>query len=496
MRKFFLINIAMLIVSIPTFAGDYLTNTNQHATYLRMVARGASIDVDGVYYNPAGLAFLPNDGVQLSLTVQSAFQTRDIAASSSLWTMDDNNSTRNYEGKASAPVIPSIHGVWKTGKWAVSGFFGITGGGGKASFDSGLPMFDAGAIGLVAKSSKELSKGLFTITPDMYDITSSMEGRQYIFGAQLGLSRQVTDQIAVYLGARMNYFSGGYAGSLNMKMNPEAATPKLTGIFEKIILEQMGGGSNLTPEQLQLVKQQAAEKAMGAVQQVDGVMQQKGIELDCDQTGWGLTPIIGVDVKLGKLNLAAKYEFKTNMNIENNTKKNSDPDGTLKDFKHGVNTPSDIPSFLSVAAGYEFLPCLRASVEYHFFDDKNAGMAGSKEKALTHGTHEYLAGIEWDIDKFLTVSGGFQKTDYGLSDDFQGDTSFSCDSYSLGFGARLNLTKHLAVDVAYFWTKYSDYTKVEPRGDMLTQMGLPTAGDQDVYSRSNKVFGVSAIYKF
>ncbi len=122
MRKFFLINIAMLIVSIPTFAGDYLTNTNQHATYLRMVARGASIDVDGVYYNPAGLAFLPNDGVQLSLTVQSAFQTRDIAASSSLWTMDGNNSTRNYEGKASAPVIPSIYGVWKTGKWAVSGF--------------------------------------------------------------------------------------------------------------------------------------------------------------------------------------------------------------------------------------------------------------------------------------------------------------------------------------------------------------------------------------
>ena len=496
MRKFFLINIAMLIVSIPTFAGDYLTNTNQHATYLRMVARGASIDVDGVYYNPAGLAFLPNDGVQLSLTVQSAFQTRDIAASSSLWTMDDNNSTRNYEGKASAPVIPSIHGVWKTGKWAVSGFFGITGGGGKASFDSGLPMFDAGAIDQVVQTSKVLSKGAFTITPDMYEINSAMEGRQYIFGAQLGLSRQITDNIAVYLGARMNYFTGGYTGGLKMKMTPQTATPKLTGIFKKIILSQMGGGSGLTPEQMQVVEQQAAKKAVETVTQVDNIMKETKTELDCDQTGWGLTPIIGVDVKLGKLNLAAKYEFKANMNIENSTKKNSDPDGTLKDFKHGVNTPSDIPSFLSVAAGYEFLPCLRASVEYHFFDDKNAGMAGSKEKDLTHGTHEYLAGIEWDIDKFLTVSGGFQKTDYGLSDDFQGDTSFSCDSYSLGFGARLNLTKHLAVDVAYFWTKYSDYTKVEPRGDMLTQMGLPTAGDQDVYSRSNKVFGVSAIYKF
>ena len=59
MRKISLIGLAMLIVSIPTFAGDYLTNTNQNAAFLRMIARGASIDVDGVYSNPAGLAFLP-----------------------------------------------------------------------------------------------------------------------------------------------------------------------------------------------------------------------------------------------------------------------------------------------------------------------------------------------------------------------------------------------------------------------------------------------------
>ena len=63
MRKISLIGLAMLIVSIPTFAGDYLTNTNQNAAFLRMIARGASIDVDGVYSNPAGLAFLPKDGL-------------------------------------------------------------------------------------------------------------------------------------------------------------------------------------------------------------------------------------------------------------------------------------------------------------------------------------------------------------------------------------------------------------------------------------------------
>lgn len=107
MRKNFLIGFVMLIVSIPTFAGDYLTNTNQNAAFLRMIARGASIDIDGVYSNPAGLAFLPQNGLQVALTIQSAYQTRDIAATSPLWTMDGQTSVRNYEGKASAPVIPS-----------------------------------------------------------------------------------------------------------------------------------------------------------------------------------------------------------------------------------------------------------------------------------------------------------------------------------------------------------------------------------------------------
>lgn len=480
MRKISLIGLVMLIVSIPTFAGDYLTNTNQHATYLRMVARGASIDVDGVYYNPAGLAFLPKDGVQLSLTVQSAFQKRMIDATSSLWTMDGKNSTRNYEGKASAPVIPSFHGVWKTGKWAVSGAFSITGGGGKASFDRGLPMFDAGAIGMVTKESMGLLK------PSMYNINSAMEGRQYIFGAQLGLSRKINDHIAVYVGARMNYFTGGYKGFLNISLKDGVADKLVQGMIGQLVQ----GGMPLEQDQ-QVVSQKAGEM----MKKLDD----SKIDLDCDQTGWGLTPILGVDVKFGKLNLAAKYEFKANMNIENDTRTLNYPQGAepfMAPFKDGVNTPSDIPAFFSVAAGYEFLPCLRASVEYHFFDDKHAGMAGGKENYLKHGTHEYLAGVEWDIDKFMTVSGGFQKTNYGLSDEFQGDTSFSCDSYSLGFGARLNLTKALSVDVAYFWSKYSDYTKEQPRKDMLASMKLPVDGDQDVYSRTNKVFGVSVNYKF
>ena len=60
-------------------------------------------------------------------------------------------------------------------------------------------------------------------------------------------------------------------------------------------------------------------------------------------------------------------------------------------YKHGVNTPNDLPSVLYVAAGYEILPKkLRAAIEYHFYDDKHAHMANEKQNYLSHMFNKYL----------------------------------------------------------------------------------------------------------
>lgn len=443
MRKISLISFMMLIVSTSTFAGGLLTNTNQHAAFLRMLSRGATTEIDGALSNPAGLAFLPNDGFHMSLSIQSAFQTRNIDAS-----CEGLGLNKYYEGKASAPVIPSLFAAYKMGDWTLSGFFGITGGGGKASFDDGLPMFDAMVIG---------GLGAQKIPSNAYSLKSYMDGKQYIYSVQLGLTYKATDWLSVFAGGRMNYFTGGYQGALKASAAVDLPSP--------------AGGA--IPVGTELI----------------------GIDLDCDQTGWGFTPVIGLDAKWGKLNIGAKYEFMTSLNIENSTKENSlrmigAAESELADYKHGVNTPNDIPSMLSIAASYEFLPVLRASVEYHFFDDKSAGMANGKQKFLTKGTNEYLAGIEWDVTKHLTLSCGGQITDYGLSDDYQTDTSFSCDSYTLGFGAKLNLTARAALNVGYMWTTYDDYTK---KSQNYNNTGL---SGTNVYSRTNKVFGASINYRF
>ncbi|MBR6490534.1 MAG: hypothetical protein IKT03_08385, partial [Muribaculaceae bacterium] len=79
MKKKMLV-LAAAVVSLCAQAGGLLHNTNQHIAFQRMMARGASHEIDAVYTNPAGIAFMDHDGWSLSLNIQSAYQTRNVDA--------------------------------------------------------------------------------------------------------------------------------------------------------------------------------------------------------------------------------------------------------------------------------------------------------------------------------------------------------------------------------------------------------------------------------
>lgn len=480
-KKTLAIAILTLCSTSFAFAGGILTNTNQSAHFARMLARDASVQIDAAYTNPAGLVKL-EDGFHFSFTNQSAFQTRTITTTFAPFAGYGGNATKEFKGTASAPIIPSIQAAYKKGKWVLSGNIAVTGGGGKATFNNGLPSFESqiavlpGVVNQLGAVVGQVMPGA-TLTSDQYSVNSYMKGSSFIYGAQLGGSYEINKMFSVYAGFRLNIVNNGYEGNLtDITINPTSNIPAL------------GSGAMVSATQyFSALSQNAAIPAAYQATLAGLAATTADKYLDCSQSGWGVAPILGLNFSYLGLNVGMKYEFKTSLNVENNTK--VDDTGLFAD---GVNTPHDIPALFTVGASYQITPKLLASVGYHHFFDSDAKMANDKQKYINGGTNEYLFGAEYQIDRMFLISAGGQITRYGVTDDYQQDLSFSCNSYSIGFGGAVNVAKNVKINVGYFWTTYSDWTKNKE----TYLSSAPDISGKDVFSRTNKVFAAGVDFSF
>lgn len=459
-------------------AGGYLTNTNQHVAFLRNPARNASTEIDALYSNPAGLAFL-KEGWHFSLNSQSAFQTRTIESSFAPFTANADGKSvgnaRTFKATATAPVIPSLFGAYKKDKWTLGVHFAVGGGGGKAEFADGMPSFEAPISAIPVGLSRA------GITASQYQYETYMKGRQYIFGLNFVAAYRASKNLSFSLGYRINYANTHYEGyARNIQAN-------INGTMQSVSSFMTGYAAQLNTQAqaLQAAGQTAQAQQLSAIAARVGAYSTLTTdkELNVSQTGWGFTPIIGVNYKLGDLHLAARYEFRTPLEFTNKTEVNTTGQ---ERFNEGVNTPNDLPALLSLGASYAITKSVRLSAGYHHYYDRQARMADDKQSTLSHGTHEVLAGLEVDLNDKLTLSAGGQVTNYGLSPAFQSDLSFSCDSYSVGLGGAYKLSDKLKLNVAYFFTNYDKYTK---SSETYTSLAPNVAGT-DVYARTNHVFGV------
>ena len=510
MKKIFAISLFSLAFTAwqPAQAGGILTNTNQNLAFNRMMARDGAIGIDGVYSNPAGVAFL-TDGWHLSLNWQYAHQTRTIWTTNPDFIFGMNNNSqevKKYKGTADAPIIPSVQAAYNKGKWSLQGAIAVTGGGGKCTFEDGIGSFES-AVGAIADMLKPLGA-------TGYGLDGFMRGKQYYFGFTLGAAYKLTDNLSVYGGARLLYGTASYKARLNDIMVNTANGAVPFGSFLDAANNTIAGGiaqyadgiAQLeagiaqyaaagvpAPEELtaQLAAAQAAKAQLEGTQGKLASLEtyREGVNLMSDQSGIGIAPVIGIDYKLGDFNFAAKYEFKTRMRMKNSsTVKEAHAIAAVNKFRDGSSVPEDQPALLTVGAQWSVLPNVRVGAGYHLFFDKSAHWYNHEEKKLDGNTWEYNAGVEWDATKKLQVSGGFQKTNYGLSDEYMNDMSFVVSSYTYGFGIGYKITDKVKVNVAYFQTNYDTYKQdVAP---VVTNHS--THND---YTRTNKVVGVGVEIK-
>ena len=526
MKKLKLVSLAIAMASAaPSFAGGLLTNTNQHVAFNRMMSREASIGIDGVYYNPAGVVFM-GEGKHLAINWQLAYQTRSIENDYALFTHNVNNSItpRTFKGEAFAPVIPSFQYAYNKGRWSLQASFALTGGGGKCTFDNGLGSFEKivaetamAACGLAGAVDKVAAKygvpAVFTSDKNFgkegkYSYNSYMHGRQYYYGLSLGAAYKFSDNFSAFAGVRGVYASTNYYG----------------------YVEDIKVGNMPLYKVLDPTKETAAN-----------------IELSCDQSGVGFTPIIGVDFKTGKWNFAAKYELKTRIRLKNKSVNQVPSIGNLPDnlrnayiaggvpeaaanaiignpdikgamgqlktefdtklekaigeYEDGKKIAGDMPAYLALGVGYSPVNTVRVNVGFHWFDDKHATSYNNRQEKLKRGTLEYNAGVEVDVNKKITLSTGWQNTNYGLPDEnldtptskrYMDDKSFVVSSNSAAIGGVYHINKKMDLNVAYFHTFYQ-HKKTSENVQLTAQKNFSYNSD---YTRNNNVFAVGLDINF
>jgi len=516
-KKIMTTGIACFLGLSSLLAGGLLTNTNQSAHFLRNPARGASMEIDAVYTNPAGLAFLSHDGFQFTLNNQSAFQTRTITTTFAPFAMNGGNATKEFKGEASAFVIPSLYAAFKTGDWVISGGVGVVGGGGSLTFANGLPSFEsqiALPIGMLSQAA-----GI----PTTYSLNSSLTGSTMTLGLQLGVTYKISENFSAYAGGRVNFVNNSYEGYLR-DVNLSAGS-QMTAFFTGAAANARGVAASLQPaidggmggqpmsalglpaeqmaqmaaalgmpvENFAIVPIQVAQTAfVSAATQADGavagIAQLSGtnLELDTKQTGFGITPIIGLNFNWEKLNIGVKYEFRSKIDVTNATKVNTTG---VADFDDGVVTPHDIPAFFAIGAQYEIVPCFTVSAGYHHFFDSKARMGGDRQKLIDGGINEFLIGAEWRINSRFLVSTGTQVTRTAVTDAYQTDLSHSLNSASVGIGGAFNVTEKIRINAAYFITIFEDWTVNMPQEGITPAMS-------NTFARTSNVVGIGVDFRF
>lgn len=471
MKRMNVLVIGMLISSQFLFAGGLVTNTNGSAAWVRTLSRNATLGVDAVYFNPAGLTQMSN-GLHLSLSNQTILQTRTISSNYSYL----SPSPKTYEAELMAPFFPSIYAAYNLDKWSFSAGFNIIGGGGSADYPTGLPSFE-----IPIASVPESFAGLLGIDGiDGYNLNSSFKGSSTYMGYQVGASYAINDMISVAIGGRMVTAKNTYEGALgdityNAPMfgtDPVTAGNYLRGIAST--LDPLDPRVPLLLGTADLLDVETADRQLNAIQK-----------------GTGFTPIIGVNIHVSDmLNIAAKYEHHTKIELTNDTEVDD-----VDMFPDGEKVRADLPGMFGLGVEVSPINKLTATAGFNYYLDKSAfygdvneaGEQINNETSIDENGYSYMFSLEYRLLKILGISAGYSGGNNGVNDNYQSDFGQGLKSQTVGGGVFVDVGKMVTINAGVAFVMYDDYSKTQS----YTPTGFPQAVPfADTYAKSTTIFAI------
>lgn len=331
-------------------------NKNQSIEFVQDLNRNASTRADAAFHNPAGLAFLPGDGLHLNLGNQIVWQDPSITESTPLLEAYGEHS---YDGKVRIWALPSFDVVWRKSDLSLYLHGAPLSGGGEAAYDQGLPMFDnmalsfANSVGTATRNAvdagyeQQLAAGGFpgqhvTSGSNMalqYDRDLAFTGDVMTLAGTVGAVYKILPTLSASVGYRFAYARNAYKAS--------AEASKLGVTFQ--------GSSGLPPAGISGPSVDSTLDA-AANHAIDSLW--RDIDLDVQQSGTAHGIILGLDFQPNDVwNVGLRLEWNGEMELENTSSSIAAPDALrpyLASFEKGAKTKATEPVY--VAGGIAFKP--------------------------------------------------------------------------------------------------------------------------------------------
>lgn len=447
--------------------------------FVRMPSRNATRDIDGVYYNPAGLTGL-KDGFTLQVNNQFLNTTFNMLG----YYENINESPSDYSFYPGSYIFPTIYGAFKRNRFVFSfGVFPAIGGGGGSAIanlpSAEYPVADATVI----------SRGLIGLVQDAYGIDDTYDQFKYQYdfdskglsfspGFQVGFSFKLNDYVSFSVAGRYLYYVVQQQGGLkNLEfVNEDQDVTLRPADYYNYVVQSEPGLSDPFSVSLPNPLPDIDLPFSGAdiLTLVGGLFADLlgDQEVNAIQSSSGITPIIGMNINFNdRWNIGLKYEHKTIINLVTKVKDGKDGAGLYAD---GKEVRSDLPGFFS--AGVTFKPNDRWTIAagHRLFFNKRANLNG-REQYIKSLYKEFDMAVEYKVLPRFFISGGGTYRTVRYEDAYYTDVDYFLPGLTFSGGFKSPISRRVTLKFGFLSTFYiarTYYKDYEFFGGQLALVGI------------------------
>ena len=409
---------------------DYLSNNS--ASLFQNPSQTGKISVEGIFYNPAGTAFL-EDGTYLNLNMQNSLIEESMTLNGKKY------KSNNYAG------APSFNLLYKKNNFSLFGNASVIAGGATLKYKDGVV-----GVQLAGDAFNELTRGRLGAKLT----ENSFKGQNRYYQLMVGGAYKVNDQFSV---------SGGLKYVLGVR--------KLKGNATYSYNPLVGRAIGLTGNELHLDSERTASGVGGTI-------------------GFDYKPTDTLNFAV-KYDTPVKLKFKAKATEYKGMSVAGRPVGIslfYPEYADGAEYRRDLPGVLSLGVSKDFGNFTYSAGYIHYFN-KSAKLDRFEYK----DGHEYNFGVDYRLNEKFTLHAGFNYADTGAPRNTFTDVEYAVNSqiYAAGLTYKPTDSSEWKFGIAHV-----SYNSSNGEKEKTALPGVNLDKSKVKYDKSINVFTLGYTHKF